>query len=179
MHELHGQSNESAKQVPMKSVDSRKTEAASPAFGKNLAPTPKKNATQRRSRRESRGTRTTPRSKKWTGAGSNRRHLNFQSSALPTELPVRTPAADASEWAIVSFQFRVVNCRAGDRFGSKVSGDNNFRRRQNLTLAFRVITIQVGKLPGKVCLSRPTQRSAFHRIRRVAPSRIQGSRNAR
>ena len=26
---------------------------------------------------------------KWTGAGSNRRHLDFQSSALPTELPVR------------------------------------------------------------------------------------------
>ena len=25
---------------------------------------------------------------KWTGAGSNRRHMDFQSIALPTELPV-------------------------------------------------------------------------------------------
>ena len=29
----------------------------------------------------------TLRKKKWSGAGSNRRHLDFQSSALPTELP--------------------------------------------------------------------------------------------
>ncbi len=28
-----------------------------------------------------------PKRKKWSGPGSNRRHLDFQSSALPTELP--------------------------------------------------------------------------------------------
>ena len=28
---------------------------------------------------------------KWTGPGLNRRHTDFQSVALPTELPVRTP----------------------------------------------------------------------------------------
>jgi hypothetical protein len=28
-----------------------------------------------------------PRSREWSGPGSNRRHLDFQSSALPTELP--------------------------------------------------------------------------------------------
>ena len=30
---------------------------------------------------------------KWTEAGSNRRHMDFQSIALPTELPVQTPTA--------------------------------------------------------------------------------------
>ena len=45
---------------------------------------------------------TDEKSKKWTGPGSNRRHLDFQSSALPTELPVRSPRGDRRRFFVAA-----------------------------------------------------------------------------
>ena len=36
----------------------------------------------------------------WLGAESNRRHVDFQSTALPTELPSRNGADRAASWNV-------------------------------------------------------------------------------
>ena len=38
--------------------------------------------------------------KKWLGAESNRRHVDFQSTALPTELPSRDNADRVTPWGV-------------------------------------------------------------------------------
>ncbi len=43
----------------------------------------------------------------WTGAGSNRRHLDFQSSALPTELPVPLDNLEAHAGRVTVFSYRL------------------------------------------------------------------------
>jgi hypothetical protein len=84
---------------------------------------------------------------RWTGPGSNRRHLNFQSSALPTELPVRGANCLAGANAGTSqlgqagnVKFRLTACqRTGRRENGSLSDGNSisqkdFRRGQKLDI---------------------------------------------